>query len=362
MAYGPDVARQEAIKRARENMLHNAGKAASGQKAAQKTDQKRRDWAEEMDKTQPVFLRPSDIQGDYDFSRTLQTTLGGVLRPITTADLQAFSRNIEMLQDRYKGGISPRNVIEFSLKEDRDRANEEIFLCSPFSRKAGVVRFITNASEGSKDKRHYVSVQFNDYSRFVTSPRKPNAKLTRDQLVGTSIKFDCDCGRHTYWFRYIATAAGYALGRQENAFPKIRNPNLYGVACKHVLRVMQFILSPLGVQYLRTQVDKDRTGQLGAVRKETEKQMLDRLLQLESTAHHQRQRVQTRDERPGYSRQQARRLAAAEARQQADQAAKQQSRFTRQVALDELNAIKGIISTDLYASALAGINSRYPEV
>lgn len=359
-AYGPDE-RRAALQAARERMMRDAGKASSGQKAVQKADQRRRDWAEKQDAEQPVFLRPADIQGDYDFSRALKTTLGGKIRLLTQDDLRAFARNIEVLQDRYKKGISPREVIEFSMQDDRDRANNEIQLCSPFSRKAGVVRFMTNSGPHSDVKRHYVSVQLNDWSRFVNSPRRPDAKLTRDQLLTASVKFDCDCGRHTYWYRYIATTAGYALGRQENGFPKIRNPNLHGVACKHVLRVMHFILSPLGVQYLRGQVDKDRTGQLGDVRRETEKQILNRLMQQEATAHHQRHQVVTREQRPGYAREQMRRQAAAEARRAAEQAAREQSRMARQAALKELESVKGLLSADTYAAALAGINSRYPE-
>ncbi|EPA1084307.1 phage tail protein, partial [Escherichia coli] len=51
--------------------------------------------------------------------------------------------------------------------------------------------------------------------------------------------FDCDCGRHQYWYRYIATAGNFALAPpKEYAFPKIRNPNLKGIACKHVIHAM----------------------------------------------------------------------------------------------------------------------------
>jgi hypothetical protein len=57
------------------------------------------------------------------------------------------------------------------------------------------------------------------------------------------LKFECDCGRHRYWFRYIATIGGYNAGRPETGYPKIRNPKLFGVACKHVLRVMSDIES-----------------------------------------------------------------------------------------------------------------------
>lgn len=40
---------------------------------------------------------------------------------------------------------------------------------------------------------------------------------------------------------YLNTVAGTVLGRKEGGFPKIRNPNMTGVACKHILRVMHWI-------------------------------------------------------------------------------------------------------------------------
>ena len=320
-SFGPDARRAEAIKQAREQMLKDSSRLASGQKKAQRDDQQRRDYAERQDAASPVFLRPGDIQGDYDFAKALTTTLGGIRRVMTADDLVAFAKNIETLQEKYKKGISPRDVIDFSLRSDREKSNSEIFLCSPFSRKAGVFRFITNASLESKSSRHYVSVQFNDYSKFATNPKKPGGQLTRERLINSGIKFDCDCGRHTYWFRYLATTAGYALGRQEGGYPKLRNPNLYGVACKHVLRVMHWITSPLGLQYIRNQVEKDRKGQLGAVQRETEKQMRDRLQHQQDTAHHKRSQVQARHERPGYAKRMEAELAK-KAKREAEAAVK----------------------------------------
>lgn len=41
-----------------------------------------------------------------------------------------------------------------------------------------------------------------------------------------------------FFFRYIATAGNFHAGRPEHGYPKIRNPQLIGVACKHVVRVM----------------------------------------------------------------------------------------------------------------------------
>ncbi|MCV5390784.1 phage tail protein, partial [Escherichia coli] len=58
------------------------------------------------------------------------------------------------------------------------------------------------------------------------------------------ISFDCDCGRHQYWYRYLATMGNYCIAPpKEFAFPKIRNPELSGVACKHVLKAATMLQS-----------------------------------------------------------------------------------------------------------------------
>lgn len=57
-------------------------------------------------------------------------------------------------------------------------------------------------------------------------------------MLTGNVKYDCDCQRHTFWFRFICTIGGFNYGRSEDGFPRVRNPKLYGVACKHVIRVM----------------------------------------------------------------------------------------------------------------------------
>ncbi|EQA6242215.1 hypothetical protein ACX5DB_003893 [Enterobacter ludwigii] len=67
---------------------------------------------------------------------------------------------------------------------------------------------------------------------------KGTVKLA-NQLCAGRVSYDCDCGRHQYWYRYIATAGNFALAPpKEYAYPKVRKPDLEGVACKHVIHAM----------------------------------------------------------------------------------------------------------------------------
>ena len=231
----------------------------------------------------PMFLRPEDIaQGvDYDVEKVLYTTLGQQKgeppRRITRDDILAFQDNILLLKDQYKKGITVQNIINLSLQDDIDRANQQIYMSVPLSRKSGLVHFLTNAGPESKVQNHHVEVEFANFGSVVFDIKKEAVNTVKNRIANGKIKFECDCERHTFWFRYMATIGGYGLGRQEGGFPKVRNPHLSGVACKHVLRVAQWIISPAGIQYLKKQVEADRKKQVGARYKQTDAQINEQL-------------------------------------------------------------------------------------
>ena len=191
------------------------------------------------------ILSADDLGGMYALQRQLFTTIDGKPRIITLEDLRnfsAFARDIKKRSQKkgFRGGITPKMVIDLSAKDDRDRAHSEITMAAPIRHKGGTIHFQTNSGPNSKVARHHVYVQFMNFEAVVGSPAE-SEKMVNEMLRGP-IRFDCDCGRHTFWYRYIATIGGYAYGRQEDGYPKIRNPRLRGVACKHVLRVMAMLL------------------------------------------------------------------------------------------------------------------------
>lgn len=195
-------------------------------------------------------LSPNEVSGDYDAGRLLSTTLGGESRALTHDDLRVFRQNVATLGKQFKGGVTAKSVIDMSLRIDRERADKQIRTAVPVQSMGGKIHFITNASKGSNVTRHHVHIDLMNFSAAVSSPGKP-ADMVK-LLTGGALKFDCDCGRHTYWYRYIATVGRFNAGRDEPAFPKIRNPTLTGIACKHVLRVMQQIQSPI----IKSQIEK----------------------------------------------------------------------------------------------------------
>lgn len=175
--------------------------------------------------------------GDTKRNRELKKTLDA-------ATLRAYLANVKAASNKFLGGITPQDVINHSRLEDVKRANTQIFLASVFKRKGNVIHFVTNAGIGSKDTHHYVAVQLLDYPQLLLGrTTAPSVVDVRKAVIEGKIRFDCDCGRHRYWYRYIASIGKYNYGIDETRYPSTRNPNVTGVACKHALRVMKFITS-----------------------------------------------------------------------------------------------------------------------
>lgn len=248
-----------------------------------------------------VILAPDDIKGDYDTNRALLTTLGGISRPITPQDLIVFKKNIETLQktikDRYKGGLTPQQIVDLSLPIDRERANKEIHysLLYRHTLEDGLYHFVTNASGKYEATRHNVHIRFSVWGACVASPK--TALQMAQLLVKSHIKFDCDCGRHKYWYRYMATVGNYYVGRPETGYPDERNANLQGVACKHILRTMNVLLQPSTITKLAKHIQEAREDILTKARHMTPKEMQQELKEQERRANNKKTEVRTSEQK-----------------------------------------------------------------
>lgn len=190
------------------------------------------------------ILNPHEVSDDYDFTRLMYTTLGnaGKGRAITQEDMAQFRANARSLGSKYKGGITITQAIDGSLLSDIERANKQIATAIPVRYRSGLIHFQTNASVKSDLSRHHVHVQLMEYPSAVASPA--SAKSVAAKLKNAKVSLDCDCGRWRYWYRYMATIGKYTI-TPESGYPKIRNPDLHGLCCKHILRVLQVMRSPV---------------------------------------------------------------------------------------------------------------------
>jgi len=197
------------------------------------------------------LIKSAKSRAGISASELLEFTLGDTKRnnelkkTMNAAVLDAYLANVKAASNKFLGGITPTDVINQSRREDINRANTQIFLASVFKRQGNIIKFVTNAGIGSPDTHHYVSVQLLDYPELLLGrTRAPSVVDVKKAVIDGKINFDCDCGRHRYWYRYLATVGKYNFGIDENRYPSTRNPKGSGVACKHVLRVMKHLMSP----------------------------------------------------------------------------------------------------------------------
>lgn len=168
----------------------------------------------------------------------------------TRDDLKGFEKLRSKTREKYDSktaGITYAQLVASSQAIDIKRANNAvddgsgIKRATPVSLRHNVINIRVEASDISVHQHHIVRIRFEEWDQMVddiAEDDKSALKITKSLCAGR-VSFDCDCGRHQYWYRYIATAGNFALAPpKEYAFPKIRNPNLKGIACKHVIHAM----------------------------------------------------------------------------------------------------------------------------
>ncbi|MGL5103037.1 MAG: phage tail protein, partial [Plesiomonas sp.] len=165
----------------------------------------------------------------------------------TSDELKKFESNRGQIKSRYNSktaGITYAQLISSCAAIDIKRANNAvndgsgIKSASFIGMEHNVAIISVVASNKSKDSHHRVKIRFDEWDDALESASDRDAKSLRiiRSLCSGRISFDCDCGRHKYWYRYIATAGNFALSPpKEYIYPKILNPNLKGLACKHVI-------------------------------------------------------------------------------------------------------------------------------
>lgn len=229
-------------------------------KGAKKEQNARREFDANRRDNAANILNPDQIVGkDWRSAKVLATTMGltnGEMRKITKKDLIAFHHNITKLQSRVVKGVTANEVINLSTLADKQRSRQQINMAIPVRMKNGDIHFLTNAGPDSKVTRHNIHIILMDYDIGLA---KGTPLQGAKEVAHGNLRFDCDCEHHTFVFRFITTLMGANAGRAETGFPKIRNPELDGIACKHVLRVMTELNSSIFVwRRIAAMIEADR--------------------------------------------------------------------------------------------------------
>jgi hypothetical protein len=136
------------------------------------------------------------------------------------------------------------------IRNNADKPNQRAKNCEKYSvsgyrRVSGEDRYLfyVRCYEKWSDPRgHIVTVNFD------MTPKEGSGKtqfLPNRSATDTDMNVFCHCPAYHYWgSEYIATQLDYILsGHSENRFPKIRDPQLNNLVCKHVALVGTEILA-----------------------------------------------------------------------------------------------------------------------
>ncbi|HFU2857307.1 TPA: phage tail protein [Enterobacter cloacae] len=168
----------------------------------------------------------------------------------TLDDLKGFEVNRDKLKKKFdpkSAGMTYNQLIAHSLQIDVKRANNKVndgtgITAAAFQgMKHNMAIVSVTASQASVHQHHRVRIRFEEWDGAMddlTEEAGKNKKVIKNLCAGR-VSVDCDCGRWQYWYRYIGTAGNYAVTPpKEYAYPKIRNPRLQGVACKHIIHAL----------------------------------------------------------------------------------------------------------------------------
>jgi hypothetical protein len=89
-------------------------------------------------------------------------------------------------------------------------------------------------------------IQFLEWPQQVADMSLNVNEAARLTLWGANLRIYCPCPAYLYWgMAYIDTQLGIAMVPEER-FPSIRNPELKGIACKHLRRTIKTLPFHLG--------------------------------------------------------------------------------------------------------------------
>jgi len=171
----------------------------------------------------------------------------------TKEDLIKFDKARQRHKEVYDSktaGITYAFLVKNSRQIDVDRANNRvddgtgIHKATLIGIKNNIALIRVRASSVSRHEEHRVKVRLEQWDELLHEPPNGDYNQAVQLACAGRISFDCDCGRHQYWYRYLATMGNYCIAPpKEFTFPKIRNPELSGVACKHVLKATTMLQS-----------------------------------------------------------------------------------------------------------------------
>lgn len=167
--------------------------------------------------------------------------------PFTLKELNDMAAAIKQREKRYSAGsngVPISQLLDKADKDDKHRA-KDIAAATLYKFQGNILTFrVTASGESEGAPSHYqVKIRLDGWKSAANMEGQQYINKVKYAVHG-NVSIDCNCGRYLYWYRYLATIGDFAIS-PENVFPKIRNPKLSGCACKHILRTLTSLSSPV---------------------------------------------------------------------------------------------------------------------
>jgi len=166
----------------------------------------------------------------------------GAKAEYTLAELNKMAKSAQQAEKTFgteTKGVPIQALLKASDRADITRAQLQISAAVLYKIHGNILHFRVTASKESDVSFHQVKIRLESWDRAMRGlAGGGDYNYSAKEAAMGRISFNCDCGRHRYWYRYLATIGGFGLDPEEHVFPKIRNPGLKGCCCKHVIKTL----------------------------------------------------------------------------------------------------------------------------
>ena len=190
----------------------------------------------------------------------------GLTKEYDLKTLHKMAEATEKAQDKYKSreaGIPIAQAIQGSDIEDK-RLAKRIAGATLYMLTGNLLDFrVTSSGDTPNAPSYYrVRVRLEDWKNEVSKVKAKDYMTAAQRATMGYVSFDCNCGRYIYYYQYLATIGNFDIAPGETVFPKIKNRRLKGICCKHILKALMTVQSPIiqrrvSMAMQATAVDKD---------------------------------------------------------------------------------------------------------
>ncbi|EKO3439448.1 hypothetical protein NTE19_003340 [Vibrio fluvialis] len=181
---------------------------------------------------------------------------GGLGGAFTRDDLMKLHQQSERIKKKYgsdHAGITILDVMANSRTIDIKRANNTVSDGSGIKNgsliqlSGNILTWSVDASDKNGADHHRVRVRLEGLDDAMNQTYSDSSQVRKAamRVLKDNVSFDCGCGRHQYWYRYLATIGNYAVAPPKEFSPPAQtNKSMTGCACKHTLYTLNRMRAP----------------------------------------------------------------------------------------------------------------------